>query len=105
MKILAIAKVDPRTSLEEMKPHLEAEVKQAWKLYKDGAFREMYNRQDRPLGVVFVLECSSTDEARSILEELPLVRERLIDFEVIPLSPFTHFEALFKGDHQPAQRG
>jgi hypothetical protein len=99
MKILAIAKVDPETTLEKMQPYLEAEAKHAWKLYKEGTFREVYARQDR-LGVVFVLECSSVDEARTILDELPFVREKLIDFELIPLGPFFHFEMLFR-DHQP----
>jgi hypothetical protein len=96
MKILAIAKVDPLTTPQKIQPHLEAEVKYAWKLYKEGTVREMYNCQDRPLGVVFVLECSSVDEARKVLDELPVVREKLIDFEIIPLGPFSYFETLFR---------
>lgn len=96
MKILAIARVDPQTTLEKIKPHLEAEVKHAWKMFKEGSVREMYNCQDRPMGVVFVLECSGVDEARKTLDELPFVREKLIDFEIIPLGPFSYFEILFK---------
>lgn len=102
MKILAIAKVDPQTTLEKIRPHLEAEVKHAWKLYKEGTVREMYNCQDRRMGVVFVLECSSLDEARKFLDELPFVRENFIAFELIPLGPFSHFETLF-GDNDPQQ--
>ena len=102
MKILAIAKVDPQTTLEELQPYLEAEVKHAWKLYKKGTFREMYDRQDRT-GVVFVLECNSVDEARTILDELPFVREKFIDFIVVPLEPFSYFELLFR-DHEPPQQ-
>jgi hypothetical protein len=101
MKILAIAKVDPQTTLEKIQPHLEAEVKYAWKLYKEGAVREMYNCQDLPLGVVFILECSRVDEARKILDELPFVREKLIDFEFIPLGPFSYFETLFRSEQLP----
>ncbi len=104
MKILAIAKVDPQTTLERIQPYLEAEVKHAWKLYKEGTVREMYNCQDRRLGVVFVLECSSVEEARKILGELPFVREKLIDFETIPLGPFSYFETLFR-DYKPSQQG
>jgi len=100
MKILAIAKVDPQTTFEKIRPHLEAEVKYAWKLYKEGTVREMYNCQDRRLGVVFVLECSGVDEARKILDELPFVRKKLIDFEMIPLGPFSYFEMLFKDDEK-----
>ncbi len=104
MKILAIAKVDPQTTLEKIQPYLEAEVKHAWRLYKEGSVREMYNCQDRRLGVVFILECNSVDEARKNLEELPFVREKLIDFEVIPLGPFSYFETLFR-DYKPAPQG
>ncbi len=104
MKILAIAKVDPQTTIEKIKPHLEAEVKHAWKLYKEGTVREMYNCQDRRMGVVFVLECGSVDETRKILDELPFVREKLIDFDIIPLGPFSFFETLFR-DYKPPQQG
>ena len=104
MKILAIAKVDPQTTFEKIQPHLEGEVKHAWRLYKEGTVREMYTCQDRRMGVVFVLECSSVDEARTALDELPFVREKLIDFEVIPLGPFSYFQMLFK-DQEPSQRG
>jgi hypothetical protein len=96
VKILAIAKVDPRTTPEKIQPQLEAETRQAWKLYREGTIREMYDRQDR-MGIVFMLECDSVDEAREVLDELPFVREELIDFEFIPLGPFSYFELLFRG--------
>jgi hypothetical protein len=95
MKILAIAKVDPQTTPEKIKPFLEAEVQHAWKLYKEGTVREMYSCPDRRLGVVFVLECGSADAAKKSLDELPFVREKLIDFEIVPLGPFSYFEMLF----------
>ncbi len=104
MKILAVAKVAPQTTPEKIKPYLEAEVKCAWKLYKEGPVREMYNCRDRRLGVVFILECDNVDEARKALDELPFVREKFIDFEMIPLGPFPYFEMLFK-DYQPPQQG
>ena len=100
MKILAIAKVDPQTTLEKIQPYLEGEVKVAWKLYKEGKVREMYNWQERPLGVVFILECSNVDETRKSLAELPFVREKFIDFEIIPLGPFSYFETLYR-DYKP----
>ena len=103
MKILAIAKVDPRATVDTIRPHLEAEVKHAWKLYKDGTLREMYSCQDRHLGVVLILECSSTDEARRVLDELPFVREGFIGFELVPLGPFSYFEMLFT-DHEPPRQ-
>jgi hypothetical protein len=100
VKILAIAKVDPQATREKIQPHFAAETKHAWKLYKEDTVREMYDRQDR-MGVVFVLECSGVDDARRILDELPLVREKLIDFDMIPLRPFSYFEMLFGASLAP----
>ena len=102
MKILAIAKIAPQTTFEKIKPYLEAEVKYAWKLYKEGIVREMYNRQDYRMGIVFILECDSVDEARKKLDGLPFVSEKFIDFEIIPLGPFTYFETLYR-DYKPPQ--
>jgi hypothetical protein len=95
VKILAIAKVDSQTTPEKIQPQLEAETRHAWKLYREGTIREMYDRQDR-MGIVFMLECDSVGEARRILDELPFVREELIDFEIIPLTSFSYFEMLFR---------
>jgi hypothetical protein len=95
MKILAIARLDPQTTPAKMQLHLEAEVKHAWKLYKEGVLREAYDRPDRR-GVVFVLECGGVEEARKALAGLPFVGEGLIDFELIPLGPFAYFEGLFR---------
>ena len=52
-------------------------------------------------GVVFVLECQDENEARTKLRELPFVREKLIDFDCIPLGPFAYFENLFKDGRTP----
>ena len=104
MKILAITRVSPQTTPEKIRPHLEAEVRCAWSLYKEGPVREMYSCPDRRLGVVFVLECDNTDEARKALDGLPFVRERLIEFELIPLGPFSYFEMLFR-DYERLQHG
>jgi hypothetical protein len=68
----------------------------AWKLYNVGPVREMYSCPDRRLGVVFVLECGSVDEARRALDELPFVREGLIEFDFIRLGPFSYVELLFE---------
>ncbi len=75
MKILAIAKVDPQTTLEKIQPHLEAEVKHAWKLYKEGTVREMYNCQDRRLGLCLCLNVAmSLKREKSLMNCLLFVR-------------------------------
>ncbi|HCV44357.1 MAG TPA: superoxide dismutase [Bacteroidetes bacterium] len=73
---------------------LQTEAARAWELHQSGVIRELYFRQDRHAAVL-VLECESVDEARSVLNTLPLVKHRLIDFEMIPLIPYSGFARLF----------
>lgn len=42
-----------------------------------------------------MMECNSLDEAQELLDELPLVKEHLIEFELIPLGYFEPLETLF----------
>ena len=94
MKILAIEKEFPNVDAEASKPHFKAEASKVWKLYQVGVVREVYFRQDRSEAVL-MLECANIGEAREILESLPLVREGLITFDVIPLKPYSGFSRLF----------
>jgi muconolactone delta-isomerase len=98
MKILAIEHDPPGITDDRFTTELlQAEAHRAWELQQTGVIREMYFRADRDEAVL-VLECADVDDARSILETLPLVRERLIGFEVIPLKAYPGFARLFSVD-------
>ncbi len=101
MKILAIEHEIPGTSGEQFKPHLQAEAVRVWELYQTGIVREIYFQQDQTMAVL-MLECASAEQAAQALGTLPLVKERLITFEVIPLRPYPGFARLFA---QEAQTG
>jgi hypothetical protein len=73
---------------------LKAEARKVWELLQSGVIRELYFRQDRQAAVL-LLECRDVTEARLALSTLPLVQRNLIDFEVIPLVPYTGFARLF----------
>jgi hypothetical protein len=94
MKILAIEREVPDATSREYKPYLEEEAYKVWELYQSGKFREIYFRQDQSSAVI-ILECDNPEEAKYLLELLPLVREGLITFEVFPLSPYPGFSRLF----------
>ena len=94
MKILAVERGVPGVSEDEFKPHLKAEAARVWELYRLGVFRELYLRKDRPAAVL-ILECVDVEEAKELLKTLPLVREGLVDFDVIPLVPYPGFSRLF----------
>ena len=96
MKILALEKEVPAVSAKQFQLYLQAEARRVWELYKAGIIREMYFRKEKTEAVL-VLECASTAEAREVLSTLPLVRESLIDFDLIPLVPYPGLERLFSG--------
>jgi hypothetical protein len=95
MKILALEKDVPGITGEAFTEKiLKEEALVAWKLYQAGKIRELYFRQDKHAAVL-ILEAQSLDEARATTEQLPLVRDRLIDFELIPLAAYPGFARLF----------
>jgi muconolactone delta-isomerase len=73
---------------------LQAEARRVWELTQQGKLRETYFRADRDEAVL-ILECDSLDEARAVLDSLPLVQAGLITFDCIPLKPYPGFARLF----------
>jgi len=94
MKILAMEKEIPGVTGEDFKSHLKAEAARVWELYQTGVFRELYFRADRHEAIL-ILECADIKEAHEVLNTLPLVKEGLITFDVIPLVPYPGFSRLF----------
>jgi len=93
MKILAI-EYEGKSS-DQFKPYLKDEARAVWELYKKNFIREIYFRKDNTSAVI-MLECNSVGEAEKILTELPLVKEKLIYFDIIPLVAYPGFERLFR---------
>jgi hypothetical protein len=96
MKILALEQDIPGITNEKFRPHLKAEAARVWELYQTGVLREIYFRQDRH-SAVLVLECTDLEDANAVLDSLPLVREGLIRFDLIPLIAYPGFARLFEG--------
>jgi hypothetical protein len=96
MKLLCLDVPQPGASLEKYQPHLVDEARHAWQMYKGGMIRDIYFRQDRP-GVAIIAEAESVAAARKALADFPLAKAGLIGWDVIPLGPFTNWEALFAG--------
>jgi hypothetical protein len=94
MKIIAYDHILPGASLDKIQPLLREEVAHAWELWKAGIIRENYSRTDRP-GAVIVFECASVEEARGYVNQFPLVKAGLTEFDFIPVGAFTPLETLF----------
>ena len=69
------------------------EIRATVKLYFDGKIREWYSRGDGK-GVVFLVDAKTEDEARAVMETLPLAKEQLMDDQYIPVGPLMPLKAL-----------
>ena len=93
MQYLAIEQDIPGADPETMRSNLQAEARAAWDLKVDGVLREIWFTPDHR--AVLMLECAGEEEVRKALAHLPLYREGLIGFEVIPLLPYDGFSRIF----------
>lgn len=95
MKILAIEKEIDGTKKEQFTPHLKAEAQKVWELYQSEFIREIYFTKYSH-NAVLILECADENEARNILNTLPLVKEKLIVFDILSLEPYDGFARLLE---------
>ncbi len=89
MKILVMPRPIEGVSREEMLQHAAAEIQAVWELYAQGICREFYTRANEPGRVVLMFESASIEAAQEALATLPFAQLHLIDFDLIPLAPFT----------------
>lgn len=91
--VLATLSLKPGITRDQIMKVMQTEVRQTVGLYLDGKIQEWYSRGDGK-GVVFLLNCTSVEEAKAMLETLPLVRENFASFEYMPLGPLTPLRLL-----------
>ena len=72
---------------------IPAEIRATVKLYLDGKIHQWYSRGDGK-GVIFLVDAKTEDEARAMMETLPLAKEQLMDHEYIPVGPLMPLRAL-----------
>ena len=75
---------------------MPSEIRATVKLYFDGKIRQWYSRGDGR-GVVVLVEAKTEDEARALMETLPLAKEHLMDYEYVPVGPLMPLRALMGG--------
>lgn len=86
--VLTILTVRPDPSREAVMAALPAETRETVRLYLDGKITQWYGRGDGK-GVVFVLNCTTVDEARAITDTLPFATMKLATFDYLVLTPLT----------------
>ena len=91
--VLVIETAKQGVTAQQIMAVIPAEIRATVKLYLDGKIREWYSRGDGK-GVVFLVDAKTEDEARAIMETLPLAKEQLMDTEYIPVGPLMPLRAL-----------
>jgi hypothetical protein len=93
---MVIQTVKRGVTAQQVMTVIPAEIRATVKLYLDGKVREWYSKGDGK-GVVILLDAKTVDEARAIIDTLPLSKEDLMDQEYIPVGPLMPMAALIGG--------
>ncbi len=86
-EILAIERELLHPKWENPANILIEEAHHVYELQQKDILREIYFTEDK--SAVLILECESKDMILELINELPLVKERMIEFDVMALSPYT----------------
>jgi len=91
--VLVIQTAKQGVTPQQVMAVMPSEVRATVKLYLDGKIRQWYSRGDGK-GVVFLVDAKTEDEARAIMETLPLAKEQLMDHQYVPVGPLMPLRAL-----------
>ena len=92
-EVLVIQTARQSVSAEEIMAVIPSEIRATVKLYFDGKIRQWYSRGDGK-GVVVMVDAKSEEEARGIIETLPLAKAQLMDTVYLPVGPLMPLRAL-----------
>jgi hypothetical protein len=93
VKILAIEK--EMTGSKPSKMLLKKEALKVYELMKKNIIREIYFDKKNH-GAILIMELINTASARKVLKTMPLVKAKLIDFEIHELVPYDGLDRLIK---------
>jgi hypothetical protein len=99
-EVLVIQTARQGVTPQQIMAVMPSEIRATVKLYFDGKIRQWYSRGDGK-GVIFLVDASTEDEARAVMETLPLAKEQLMDHEYVPVGPLMPLRTLMG---QGAQR-
>lgn len=91
--VLVIQTPKRGVTFQQVMDVIPAEIRATVNLYLDGKIRQWYSRGDGK-GIVFLIDAKTEDEARTIMESLPLEKEQLMDTQYIPVGPLMPLRSL-----------
>lgn len=94
MKVMAVGTLKP-LSQEQRERYLPTEVPATLQLYLDGKMEQFWLR-DHEVGVIFLMNVDSVEEADRLLKALPLGQANLLTFDLMPIGPLSPLGMLIK---------
>ena len=91
--VMVILTVKQGVTRQQIMAVMPSEIRATVKLYLDGKIRQWYSRGDGK-GVIFLVDAKTEEEAKAVMETLPLAKEQLMDHEYIPVGPLMPLRAL-----------
>lgn len=93
MQFLVIAQIKENTSGESAEPYIKPEAEKVWEYYAADVVRSIHYIADMS-GAVLMIE-ANVSTAREIVAQFPMAKNDVLDFQILPLKPYTGLEALF----------
>jgi hypothetical protein len=84
--VMVILTVKAGVAREQVMAVMPAEIRETVQLYLNGKIREWYSRGDGR-GAVFLLDTRDVAEAHTMMEDLPLAKQNIMDHEYIAVGP------------------
>ena len=98
-EVLVIETPKQGVTVQQIMAVLPQEIRATVKLYLDGKIRQWFSRGNGR-GAVFLVDAKTEDEARAIMETLPLAQEQLMDHQYIPVGPLMPLRMLMSAGTQ-----
>jgi hypothetical protein len=95
-EVMVILTAKQGVTREQIMKVMPAEIRATVKLYLDGKIRQWYSKGDGR-GVVIFLDVKTLDQARAVMDTLPLSKENLMDHDFIPVGPLLPLAGLIGG--------
>lgn len=103
-EVMAMLTIKPGIAREDVMKVLPEEVRETALLYLDGKIDQWYSRADNK-GVVFFLRVKTVDEAKEIMDGLPLHKVGYAEVEYIPVGPLAPLRFLTRKQSGPDGAG
>jgi hypothetical protein len=98
-RVLAIGTLTAKATPAALPAVLAREVPATLQLYLEGKIADWYAKPDQT-EVVFLMNVSTVDAAKAILDPLPLGQAGMMTFELTPLSPLLPLGRLLKPEQK-----